>query len=68
MRRLFEENPFMKIVGLPWKEGEIRLEVYKVYFHNKIPCSIHAHDKKHQKSTDLLKKISIFVLAHKRLT
>ena len=32
MRGLFEENPLMnKIVGSPWKEGEIRLEVDKTY-------------------------------------
>ena len=32
MRSLFEENPLWKIMGSPWKEGEIRLEVDKAYF------------------------------------
>ena len=32
-RGLFEENPFMKNWGLPWKEGEIRLEVDKIFFY-----------------------------------
>ena len=32
MRGLLKENPFMKIVGQPWKEGEIRVEVDKYHF------------------------------------
>ena len=32
MRGVFEEIPFWKIVGLPWKEGEIRLGVDKKVF------------------------------------
>ena len=32
IRGLIEEIPFTKIVGPPWKEGEIRLGVDKVIF------------------------------------
>ena len=39
-RGLFEENPLMKIVGSPWKEGEIRLEVDKKF--NRVKSATHS--------------------------